>query len=64
MHLEYADLVGRAEPVLHGAQNAELMSALAFEIEHRVDHMLDNPRTSDLAFFGDMPNQASVCTNR
>ena len=33
------------------------MRAFAFEIEHRVDHVLDDARAGDLAFLGDMADQ-------
>ena len=56
-HLEDADLVGRAEAVLHRAQDAELMAALAFEIEHRIDQMLDRLGPGDLAVLGDVADQ-------
>src|SRR5262249_40580830 len=56
-HLEHADLVGRAEAVLHRAQNAELVRAFALEREHRVDHVLDHARAGDLAVLGDVANQ-------
>ena len=47
-HLEDADLVGRAEAVLHRPQDAEVVAAFALEIEHRVDHVLDHPGPGDL----------------
>ena len=53
-HFEDADLVSRAETVLHGAQHAEVMAALAFEIEDRVEQMLERFRTRDLTFFRDV----------
>ena len=56
-HLEHADLVGRAEAVLDGAQDAELVAALALEIEHRVDHVLEHARAGDQPFLGDMADQ-------
>ena len=56
-HLEHADLVGRAEPVLDRAQDPELMAALAFEIDHGVDHVLEHPRPGDLAVLGHVPDQ-------
>ncbi len=56
-HLEYADLVGRAEAVLDRAQDAELMRAFAFEREHRIDHVLDHARAGDLAVLGDVADQ-------
>ena len=46
-HLEDADLVGRAEAVLDRAQDAELVAALALEIEHRIDHVLEHARAGD-----------------
>ena len=56
-HLEHADLVGRAEAVLHRAQDAELMRAFALERQHRVDHVLDHARAGDLAVLGDVADQ-------
>ncbi len=56
-HLEDADFVGRAEPVLDGAENPELMAALAFEVEHRVDHVLEDARAGDQAFLGDVADK-------
>ena len=56
-HLEDADLVGRAEAVLHRAQDAEMVAAFALEIEHGVDHVLDDARPGDLAFLGDVADE-------
>ena len=56
-HLEHADLVGRAEAVLDRAQDAELVAALALEIEHGVDHVLEHARAGDLAVLGDVADQ-------
>ena len=56
-HFEHADLVGRPEAVLHRAQDAEVMAAFALEIEHGVDHVLDDARAGDLALLGDMADQ-------
>ena len=56
-HLEHADLVGRAEAVLDRAQDAELVAALALEIEHGVDHVLEHARAGDQAFLGDVADQ-------
>ena len=44
-HLEHADLVAGTEPVLHRPQDAIGMSAVAFEIQHGVDHVLDHLRS-------------------
>ena len=56
-HFEHADLVGRAEAVLHRAQDAELLRAFALERQHGVDHVLDHARAGDLAVLGDMADQ-------
>ena len=56
-HLEDADLVGRAEAVLHGAQDAELVRALALEREHGIDHVLDDAGPGDLAVLGDVADE-------
>ena len=47
-HLEHADLVGGAEAVLGGAQDAEGVAAVALEIEHGIDHVLDHLGAGDL----------------
>ena len=54
VHREDADLVDRAEAVLVRAQNAVLAVRFAFEVEHRVDQMLEQPRPGDRAVFGDV----------
>src|SRR5260370_30614904 len=46
-HLEHTDLIGGAETVLDGAQDAELVPAFAFEIKDGVDHVLEYPRAGD-----------------
>jgi hypothetical protein len=56
-HLEDADLVGRAEAVLDRAQDAELVAALALEIEHGIDHVFDHAGAGDLAVLRDMADQ-------
>ena len=56
-HLEDADLVRRAEAVLDGAQDAELVAALAFEVEDGVDHVLDHAGAGDLAVLGDVADE-------
>ena len=43
-HLEEAELVGGAEAVLHGAQQAQRVVALALEGQHGVDEVLEHPR--------------------
>ncbi len=56
-HLEDADLVGRAVAVLHRAQDAELVAAVAFEIERRIDHVLQHPGAGERALLGDVADQ-------
>ena len=57
LHLEHADFVGRPEAVLGAAQQAVLIEALAFEIQHGVDHVLEDLRAGDGAVFGDVADQ-------
>ncbi len=57
VHFEHADLVGRSEPVLDTAQDPELVVAVALEVEHGVDEMLEDAGTGNCAFLGDMPDQ-------
>ena len=59
-HLEHADLVGRPEAVLDRAQDAELVAALALEVEHRVDHVLEHTWPGNLAVLGDMADELSL----
>ena len=56
-HFKDADFVGRAEAVLDRTENAELVAPLAFEIEHRVDHVLHHARAGESAVLGHMPHQ-------
>jgi sodium/hydrogen exchanger family protein len=56
-HLEHADFVGGAEAVLDGAQDAELVAAVAFEVEHGVDHVLQNARAGEAAVLGHVADQ-------
>jgi hypothetical protein len=56
-HLEHADFVRRAEAVLHRAQDAELVAALALEIKDGIDHVFDDAGAGDLAVLGDMADQ-------
>ncbi|CUX24933.1 hypothetical protein AGR7C_Cc160327 [Agrobacterium deltaense Zutra 3/1] len=56
-HFENADFIGRPEAILDGAQDAMVMSPVAFEIKHGIDHVLDHARTGDLAFLGDVADQ-------
>ena len=48
-HLEDAELVRRAEAVLHRAQDAVRAVAVALELEHAVDEVLEHARPGDRA---------------
>ncbi len=56
-HLEHAELVGRAEPVLDGAEQPEGVVPVAFEAQHRVDDVLEHPRPGEATIFGDVPDE-------
>ena len=56
-HLEDADLVRRAEPVLRRAQQTQRRVALAFEVDDRVDQVLERLRAGDRAVLGHVPDE-------
>ena len=56
-HLEAADLVGRAEPVLHAADQPQRRVPVALEVQHHVDQVLEHPRPGDAAVLGDVADQ-------
>ena len=56
-HREHADLVDRAEAVLDRAHQAEAGVRVAFEIEHRVDDVLEHARPGKRAVLGDVADQ-------
>ena len=53
-HGEHAQLVDRAETVLHRAHQAEAGMRIALEIEHRVHDVLQHARPGDRALLGDV----------
>ena len=53
-HLEAADLVGRPEAVLEGADEAQRRLPVAFEVAHDVDEVLEHPGACDLSVFRDV----------
>ena len=55
-HFEHPDLIGRAEAVFRRAQKAEGVRAVALERKDRVDHVLDDAGSGDLAVLGDVPD--------
>ena len=56
-HLEDPDLVRRAEAVLQRAQRAVGALALALELQHAVDQVLEHPRAGQRALLGDVPDE-------
>ena len=56
-HLEHADLVGRAEAVLDGAQEAVRVVLLPFEVQHGVHEVLEDARPGDGAVLGHVAHE-------
>src|SRR4029450_13737692 len=56
-HLEDAQLVRRAEAVLDGTQDAMRVVAIALELEHAVDQVLEDARAGDGAVLGDVTDE-------
>jgi hypothetical protein len=66
-HAEDADLLGRAEAVLAGAQQPKALAAIALEGEHRIHQVLEHARAGDGAIFGHVAHQdqrGPVCLRR
>ena len=55
--VEAADLVDRSEAVLHGADHPEPGVAVALEVQHHVDEVLEHPRTGDGAVLGHVADE-------
>ena len=56
-HLEEAGLVGRAEAVLGGAQDAVGAQVVALEGEDAVDQVLERARAGEAAVLGHLPHE-------
>ncbi len=56
-HLEYAELVNGAEPVLQGAQDPVRLEPLPFEREDRVDEVLEGLRPGERAVLRDVADE-------
>ena len=56
-HLEHADLVGRPEAVLRRAEQPQRRVALALEVDHRVDQVLERLRAGDRAVLRDVADE-------
>ena len=61
-HFKHADLVGWAETVLDGAQNAELVAGIPFKMQNAVYHMFYNAGAGNLAILGDVTNEDDGCS--
>src|SRR5690606_16593979 len=49
-HREHTHFAARAEPVLDRPDDRIAAAGVAFEIEHRIDHVFDDPRAGDGTF--------------
>ena len=56
-HLEDAELVRRAEPILRRPQDAVLVVAVAFELQDAVDEVLEDARAGDRAVLRDVADE-------
>ena len=56
-HLEDAELVRRAEAVLRRAEDAVRVVAVALELEHAVDEVLEHARPGDRAVLRHVPDE-------
>src|SRR5207244_6268482 len=56
-HGEDTDLLGRAKAVLGRAEDAELLPPLAFQVQHGVNDMLQDPGSGDGTVFRHMAAQ-------
>ena len=54
---KHADFIGCTKAVFQCADDAQVRTRLPFEINHRVNQMLQHARASDRAFLGDVPHQ-------
>ena len=59
-HLEHAELVRRAESVLRRAQHAVCVVAVALELKHAVDEVLEHARAGDRTVLRDVPDEESA----
>src|SRR5919197_73216 len=56
-HLEDADLVNRTKAIFYRAQNARIERRLAFEVESRIDAVLERLGSGDAAALGDVTDE-------
>ena len=57
VELEAADLVGRAEPVLHGPHHPQRRGAVALDLQHDVDDVLERARPGDGPVLGHVTDE-------
>ena len=56
-HLKDADLVGAAKTILHRTQQAIGVKTFPLQLQHHIDHMLQNLGAGNRAIFGDMADE-------
>ena len=56
-HGEDAELIRRAETILDRADETKARMRIAFEVEHRIDDVLENARARDRAFLRDVADE-------
>ena len=56
-HLEQSEFVGRPESVLGRPQQAQRVVPVAFELQDRVDHVLEHPWPGEAAVLGDVADE-------
>ncbi len=56
-HREHPHFVGGTEAILYRPHDPEPAARLAFEIQHRIDHVLEHARAGDRTVLGDMAHE-------
>ena len=56
-HLEQSEFGGGAETMLRSTKQTQRVVALTFELQHRVDHVLEDSRSGEATLFGDVTHQ-------
>ena len=56
-HGKNANFVDRTKAVFDGPNESEAAVGVAFKVQNGVDHVLQNTRTSQCTFFGDVAHQ-------
>ena len=56
-HFEDPDFICGTKAILYGAEQTKPAISIALEIKNRIHHVLENTRSGDGPFLGDMPHQ-------